>query len=344
MSLLWIGESDRPVKEDRTSDMVMDSVYNYYGADDPELPYDPGQLFIDNGAYTAKRQGVELDPDNVLDLQLGLDPEKAIPLDYPLTPKMNEPRMEEAWDDTKENIIYWQESSTLDEVIPTLHAWDRRSLENNLQWLQKYADTEMIALGSIVNDQFDKSGFFGDRTLNTDLIDMLSTAIKTVRKTTDFSVHLMGFGSSPITLHLGYYLGIESIDSAGYRRKAAYGKILLPGRGERHIGYSHTTFGTGPDRPSSLSSEEWKLLNQCSCEVCSGGNVEQLWFDWRARAIHNEHVMKEETRTAEELLSLGVDAYENYLNNTFGDSQLNYLLRHSKKAKRYRDMSDILAQ
>jgi len=44
-------------------------------------------------------------------------------------------------------------------------------------------------------------------------------------------------------LHLGYYLGIKSTESAGHGRKAAYGKIILAERGERYVGAGSTDFG-----------------------------------------------------------------------------------------------------
>jgi hypothetical protein len=58
--LLWFGEdSNALLKKNRSSDFVMDSALSYYGRDDPKLHYTPGQLFLDNGAYTANIQNID---------------------------------------------------------------------------------------------------------------------------------------------------------------------------------------------------------------------------------------------------------------------------------------------
>jgi len=59
--LFWIGEQPSPVKKDRSSDLVMDSVINYYDSDRRKPAYHWGQLFLDNGAFTARMRGVSLD-------------------------------------------------------------------------------------------------------------------------------------------------------------------------------------------------------------------------------------------------------------------------------------------
>lgn len=58
-------------------------------------------------------------------------------------------------------------------------------------------------------------------------------------------------------------MGVDSTDSAGYRRKAAYGKILLPGTGERYVGRGDAKFGI-----SKLSQNEVILLCKCQCPIC----------------------------------------------------------------------------
>lgn len=337
--LLWLGEERPPVKVNRKRDLVMDSVINYYNARSPELPYKPGQLFLDSGAYTARRKGISLEPEKVAQVQESIDPDKVIPLDYPLTPGMTEVDMRKSWRKTTENIIYWQEHTSLhSRVVPALHAWSKRSLLDNVRWLRKYADSDYVAIGSVVANKFDEPrDFFGDRHPRPEIIDMISLAMRIVKECTDFKTHLMGFGSSPLMLHIGYYLGADSTDSAGYRRKAAYGKIILPGTGERHIGSLSASFGA-----TNLNSRDWKLLEKCGCPICKNGEYELLWKDWQARATHNEYIMKKETALAQELLAIGLEAYEKYLDRIFIRSSLNYLWRFAKFRLKYRRISDIL--
>jgi 7-cyano-7-deazaguanine tRNA-ribosyltransferase len=342
--LFWIGECRRPIKKDRSKDLVMDSAINYYNKENPRLAYQPGKLFLDNGAYTAKMTGFDLDIERVISIQEQLDPDQTIPVDYPFTPDMSIPQMKKLWDKTAENVLYWQSSTSLaGNLVPALHAWDKRSLIENLLWLQKNADSDYVALGSIVNPQFGRfDGFFGDRQPRRELIDMLCFAIGSVERMSDFGIHLMGFGSSPLTLHLGYYLGIRSTDSSGYRRKAAFGKIVLPSTGERYVGGGSNDFGVCALDKSKTYSYDIAMLDKCTCPVCLE-NKYKLWTDWKARAIHNEYVMKQETKKAERFISVGVETYEKYLDNVvFSKSGLRYLWEYAKLRRKYYRISQLL--
>lgn len=337
--MLWIGESKRPVKVDRKSDLVMDSIINYYKSPAPRILYSPGKLFLDSGAFTARQQGITLERNHVVKIQELFMPDKAVPLDHPFAPGMSVSTMSKMWEKTKENVIFWQTSTKLqDRLVPVLHAWGKQSCVKNLQWLERKADTDTIMLGSLVNPSFsDYSGFFGDRQPRKELIDMISLGIEAVRRYTDFKVHVTGFGSSPLSLHLAYYLGADSIDSAGYRRKAAYGKIILPGTGERHISNRSVSFGNS--RIDDSLDLMW--LNKCNCPVCST-NPKLLLEDWKARAVHNEFVIKLEWQMAQDLLKIGEDAYETYLERIYARSGLSYLWEYAKLRRRYVRISEVL--
>jgi len=337
--LLWIGESRRPVKVDRKSDLVMDSVINYYKSSAPQILYSPGKLFLDSGAFTARQQGITLERNHVVEIQELFMPDKAVPLDHPFAPGMSVSTMSKMWEKTKENVIFWQTSTKLqDRLVPVLHAWSKQSLVVNLRWLERKADTDTIMLGSLVNPRFNNYfGFFGDRQPRKELIDMISLGIEAMRRYSDFKVHVTGFGSSPLSLHLAYYLGADSTDSAGYRRKAAYGKIILPGTGERYISDRSASFGNS--RIDNCLDLMW--LKKCKCPVCST-NPKLLLEDWKARAVHNEFVIKQEWRMAQDLLKIGEDAYEAYLEQIYARSGLNHLWEYAKLRKRYVRISQAL--
>jgi queuine/archaeosine tRNA-ribosyltransferase len=343
-TLFWIGESKNPIKKDRSTDFVMDSAINYYNKEEPELRYKPGKLFLDNGAYTAQMTGMQLEVEKVIFIQEELEPDLTIPVDFPFRPGMGVPRMQKLWSKTAENVLYWQNSTNLKgKLVPALHAWDKKSLVDNLSWLQKNADSDYIALGSIVNPQFEGyEGFFGDRQPRKELVDMLCFALGAIEKKSDFSVHLMGFGSSPLMLHLGYYLGIKSTDSTGYRRKAAFGKIVLPGTGERYVGARTNDFGATALDNSKTYSNDIALLEKCTCPICLE-NKYKLWTDWKARAIHNEYVMKQEAKKAERFLLMGIETYEKYLDNVvFAKSGLKFLWEYAKLRRKYYRISQLL--
>ena len=341
--LLWVGEQPGYILEEH--EKVMDSVINYYYLTDAKIPYKYEKLFLDNGAYTALYQGKELDAERVLDLQERIDPDFTIPLDYPYKPGMERNEMEERWKRTKENILYWQESSSL-EIIPSLHAVGTQMVVNSIRWLQKRCDSEFLAVGSVItrynsrikiNEKF--RGFFGDRQPSKQLVDTLLFVGQMAKDYSDFDVHIMGFGSSPLTYHLGVYCGVHSTDCSGHRRKAAFGKIILPQTGERYVCDRDAKFGV-----KKLDEDDVEKLIGCNCPIC--GNMppdfkirkEKLVSDWILRAIHNKWVMEEEERIAKELIEEGSDVYENFLDKIFKRSSLKYMFRY---AKRMREQSRV---
>jgi queuine/archaeosine tRNA-ribosyltransferase len=345
-NLLWLGEGKTPIKEDRSADFIMDSVFNYYKAETPKLPYKVGHLFLDNGTFTASMSQTDLDIDRVIEIQEAFNPNLTIPLDYPFKSGMPVPRMFGLWTKTADNIIYYQNSTNLKhKLVPALHAWDKESLIRNVAWLQKNADSEYIALGSVVSPQFTNyTGFFGDRQPRKELIDMICLALSSIQQQSDFKVHLMGFGSSPLMLHLSYYLGIQSTDSSGYKRKAAFGKIILPGTGERHLGETSADFGkqVALSDGNARGKKDLLLLDKCTCPICMN-NKYQLWADWKARAIHNEFILKNEVEKARRFLSLGIDVYEKYLDSVvFKTSSFKALWEYAKARKKYYRISELL--
>lgn len=306
---------------------------NYYSDEAPTLQYEPGALFLDNGAFSASMGGFDLSPNRVMSIQEALMPSLTIPLDYPFGRHTSSLRqMKSRWHKTQQNILYWQSSTKLtNRLVPSLHAWSDNSLRDNVIWLDHNADAEAIALGSLVNGrnfEADVGGYFGDREPKNETIDMILSAIRTIKESTDFRIHVMGFGSSPLMLHLAYFLGADSTDSSGHRRKAAFGKIVLQSTGERYLGLNTKVFGKGmaltEDRPSDIAE-----LEGCTCEICLT-NKDLLWQDWRARALHNEHVMKVEQKNAQMMLSYGKDVYRAYLDLVFSYSSLNRLWSYVK--------------
>jgi len=331
--LLWIGEQDNPIKINRLKDNVTDSVINYYGQQKPKLSYKPGRLLLDSGAFTATMRGLKLSRERVIAIQERFNPDLAIPLDYPFKPGMTVREMRYAWKKTKENMLFWQNNTTLSgRILPTLHSWSKKALQQNIQWIYKHIDAEYIALGVVVDKFFmNFRGFFRDRQPSLSIIRNLYNAISIIKRTTDFKIHVMGMGSSPLMLHITYYLGADSMDTIGWRRKAAFGKIILPERGERYI----------CDRAGNFSRRrptihELKILSECDCEICRV-NPTLLFTDWRARAIHNEFVIKREAEKARQLLNIGRDAYEEYLDRVFAKSKygLQYLWKYVKLLVKY---------
>jgi len=329
-------EHKTPIQIDRTKDHVMDSAYNYLRTINIKRRYSPLKLLVDSGAYTAARKKIELDPYKIIEIQERLGSDIAVPLDYPFMPYMTFEEMKKRWIKTIENTKLWVEvlNPRID-VMPMIHALNKKNLEETIKIISRIAEnSDIVGLGTIVDPTFTLKGFLSDRQPRKELFEMLLYAIMKVKEF-GYKVHVTGFGSSPLTLHIGLYMGVDSTDSSGYRRKAAYGKIVLPFTGERYIGNGKATFGV-----SMLSKKELKFIKEkCQCPVCSS-NPHLLWKDWRARAIHNEWVIKQELKKGLKLLNEGLDIYEKYLDKLFLRSSLWHLWKYIKTQLKYKKLHE----
>jgi queuine/archaeosine tRNA-ribosyltransferase len=331
MPELWLGEDGSRIIQDHSCDHIMDSAINYYEDKNTEVKYKYFKLFLDNGAYTANRKGIELNRDRLVKLQERIWPDLTIPLDFPFTGGETINIMKNKWIKTVDNIVYWQSCTRLKgRLVPALHGWSWDSLRNNALMLQKISDSEIICLGSMINEHFlKKKYYFGDRIHSAEFVSMLFKTIKIVKENTDFKIHVMGCGSSPLSLHMAYWLGANSVDSSGHRRRAAYGNIILPGTSDRYVGGREGKFVN-----TRLSKLERELLSECKCPICEK-NSKQLWENWEARAIHNRYVIKQERNNAEKWLSQGSDVYEEKLEAMYRRSGSYALWRLARMLVKY---------
>lgn len=335
----WAGESPND-KVKIKHNYVMDSVFYYYNKEDPKVNYNYKELFLDNGAFsTLKNENgnkINLDKEKVLNIQETLKPTFTVPLDYPFTPEMSLPVMEKRWKETRENVDLWSETSNLD-LVPALHAWDRTSLEKNVEWFYK-KDFDYISLGSVLTTQDEFNGFFGDRQPSKAFIDSIITA-QQIANQYGIKIHIFGFGSSPIMYHIGAYCGLKSTDSMGYKRKAAYGKIILPQTGERYCGNGEASFGNkkkGNEIDNFLSKEDKIKLENCECPICkelthdANERWENLRQYWVKRTYHNKWVMEHEEKIMNEYKD-DQKKYQEFLDNALGKTGLDHLWQYAKR-------------
>jgi queuine/archaeosine tRNA-ribosyltransferase len=107
----------------------------------------------------------------------------------------------------------------------------------------------------------------------------------------DKDVHLFGVGGTA-TLHLAALLGMDSIDSSGWRNRAARGLVQLPGSGDRLVA------NLGRWRGRTPTEDEWQRLVACACPACRRDGVTGLCANGRAgfdhRATHNLWILLQE--------------------------------------------------
>lgn len=131
----------------------------------------------------------------------------------------------------------------------------------------------------------------------------------------DKHLHVFGVGGTA-TLHLAALINIDSVDSTGWRNRAARGIIQLPGSGDRMVAELGSWRGRVP------SSNEWELLASCRCPACQSGGVLGLRASrlegFCNRATHNLWTLLDEARQIQLRLSNGsyADWYPTHVSNS----------------------------
>lgn len=145
------------------------------------------------------------------------------------------------------------------------------------------------------------------------------------RDFSDKKIHVFGIGGTA-TIHIARLLKIDSVDSSGWRNRAARGIIQLPGSGERMLAE------LGSWRGRALSQAEMEILCSCLCPVCQAEGVRGLQATgvrgFRSRATHNLWTLLEELKWVERHLADGTygDAYKDHLDNTIYRPLIEYLI------------------
>lgn len=255
-----------------------------------------GTILMDSGGYLfQKEEELNVDPLSIIDLYEKSKPDLGVILDHPFNPSEADTVNKKRWEKTLINTKIMLENKGKVDLMPVVHGYDIKNLRNACNDIKNLINPTMVGIGSLVPLLFRTNGT--KRFKNP--INFVIDAIGTVREEFPNSLlHAFGVGSSK-TMHLMYSLGVDSLDSSGWRLKAAYGIIQLPGVGDRHP----LTRNNG--RPF-LNEKEKRILEQCECPSCKelslNDRVCLLDENFPARAVHNAHVFINE----QELMQLEI--------------------------------------
>ncbi len=145
-------------------------------------------------------------------------------------------------------------------------------------------------------------------------------------------IHVFGIGGTA-TIHIARLLRMDSVDSSGWRNRAARGIIQLPGSGERTIAE------LGSWRGRTLNRMEQNILRQCLCPACQSEGLRGLKATgvggFRNRATHNLWTLLEEVKWVEGHLAAGTycEAYKEHLDNTIYRPLIDYLLTPARERR-----------
>jgi len=227
------------------------------------------ELWLDSGGYQALKRGVKLEPEAVVKWYNLMKPDYCVALDLPVGP--NDPK---AGKKVERNIEVAKEMSERVgcSLLPVYHPVSEELFQ---RYLEGYSEVgERVAVGGLIPRIL--------TTKNASRKEGWEFLIK-VREEESRWLHALGLGSALLIPKLKA-LGYQSADTQTWRHKAAYGKIMLPGRGERHITDREVRFGR-----KKISEEEVEEALKIARRL--GMSWEELKRDFKKRALFNAYVL-----------------------------------------------------
>ena len=263
-------------------------------------------IYLDNGAFKFSRVGGEVPREDYVKFVKDAEPDwHVIPQDYIPTPHMGDDEQLECLQKT----MAVNQKYSYDGYIPVLHV--SRYLDEYLRQFdedKKLRRKDSCAIGGIVPNLL--------RAPKAMSYEKVLNSIYKVRQTfANKKLHLFGVGGTS-TLHVAALLKMDSVDSVGWRTRAARGIVQLPGIGDRSIA------SLGNWKIREPSSQELERLRECQCPACQKYKLEglkaNLTHGFRNRATHNLWTLLEENRMIQEHLEAGTYEkwYKNHLHNS----------------------------
>ncbi|MEM4729637.1 MAG: tRNA-guanine transglycosylase [Thermoplasmata archaeon] len=250
-----------------------------------------GMIMMDSGGFLfQKKNNLDISPRTILNLYHEINPEIGVILDHPLNPSAPSYINYYRWKRTINNTIFMYQNNGTSILMPVLHGYTLRKIRNTCKEIKRIDDNpELIGLGSLVPLVFRSKSMHNFGNSMYFIVD----AIKLVRNEFPKAfLHVFGIGSTT-SMHLMFSLGVDSIDSIGWRLKAAYGRIQMPGIGDRYL-IKH------PNGRRVINKKEMKALSRCKCPICKDLSIDKqiniLDNSFKKRALHNAWVFIEEQK------------------------------------------------
>jgi 7-cyano-7-deazaguanine tRNA-ribosyltransferase len=243
-----------------------------------------GEVFLDNGAFSFQRRAVDPPVDEYVDYVERAKPDWCpVPTDYiPIPSASRKIAKRLAMLTSRVNSKYGGER-----FVPVIHMgkcfWD--SFLDTIHRLRP----RTIAIGGMVPHIRYMRGARPRAAIQ---------ALAELRRRFAGPIHVFGLGGGITSLHLAAALGIDSVDSSGWRVCAARGLIMLPGSGQRRL--------SKDGRGRVLSGEERRAIASCRCSGCrhSMGGY-KLTTSFQRRAAHNLSVLVTETQLINRHVAMG---------------------------------------
>ena len=264
------------------------------------------KVYLDNGAFSFLRRAGETPRAEYEAFVQAARPDWwPIPQDYIPTPRMTLAEQQQACRRTMAVNLKYRH----DGYVPIIHISRRRVLDEYVRKAStQLSEKTAIALGGIVPNLL--------RAPKAMPYNTVLEGLKQVRREfADKQLHVFGIGGIA-TLHLAALLRMDSVDSSGWRNRAARGIVQLAGSGDRVVAELGKWRGRRPD------DTEWEKLAACRCPACQRFSLDGLKASGMEgfcnRATHNLWTLLSEQRQIEHHLRAGTyqSWYRSHLNNS----------------------------
>ncbi|ACB39979.1 tRNA-ribosyltransferase [Pyrobaculum neutrophilum] len=238
-----------------------------------------GELWVDSGGYQILKRGLSIDVDKIAEIYRRVDAQLYLSLDVPPSPSDPPDAAEKKMRKSYQNWLKLRRAVG-DAVVPVLHVYRDEALFE--RYLALYRDAPALAIGAAVPYVLITRG--APRGSRQHALSLIKRAREEFRG----ALHVLGMGSPSVTPILAA-LGVDSTDSATWRLKAAYGKVLLPGGGERHVTDRPVNFGRAKPKDGELE-ELRRFLAQYGFPSLDGFH-ERIARSFEYRALVNAFVV-----------------------------------------------------
>lgn len=250
-------------------------------------------VYLDNGAFhfASQKGGAPLDEYEEF-VEKARPDWHPIPQDYIPSPNMSRRQQRDCFDRTMDVNRRYQHNG----YVPVVHIG--RHISDYTACISaddRLSQKESIALGGIVPNLLRKPRAIPYREV--------LEGLRHVRQIfSEKTIHVFGIGGTA-TLHIAALLGFDSVDSSGWRNRAARGIVQLPGSGERMVAKLGKWRGRRP------SDGEIKSLRRCKCPACRrhqlAGLEAKALHGFCCRATHNLWVLLQENQWLDRHLQAG---------------------------------------
>ncbi len=219
------------------------NIRNLLNIDDDDV-----ELWIDSGGYQFLKRNIDFSVEKLARIYNSIDADYYVSLDYPPSPTDDNKTRLKKIEKTIKNyhkLYHLLDSDKREKLLPVYHLSSSRILEKQYN---EYYSAHYAAVGGLIPYIMQLAG----KNSRLKAITFLSL----VKKYTNQQIHALGI-ASPAMIPILRRARIDSADTMTWRHKAAYGKIIIPGMGERHVTGRRISFG-----PRYITSEDWNRLTR----------------------------------------------------------------------------------